>query len=129
MAADSPPAAPLPSPHPSERFRDKVRIPFRKHGALRFLTPHDLLPPYPPRRCIRLRPLLRHPPRREAGPDAPGTDRPPLPFLEMDRWLPPAGTARPEEVLTLLGLQDLPDAGYVLERTRLELCDEVAAPT
>ena len=37
----------------------------------------------------------------------------------------PAGTARPEEVLGLLGLQDLLDAGAVLERTRLELSDEL----
>jgi hypothetical protein len=38
--------------------------------------------------------------------------------------LTPSGTARPEEVLGLLGLQDLLDAGAILERTRLELQDE-----
>lgn len=46
-------------------------------------------------------------------------------FLEIDLWLTPEGTARPEEVLTLLGLRDLLDTGVVLERTRLELHDEV----
>jgi hypothetical protein len=34
------------------------------------------------------------------------------------------GTARPEEVLALLGIEDLLDAGAVLERSRLELHDE-----
>jgi radical SAM-linked protein len=46
-------------------------------------------------------------------------------ILEMVLLLTPAGTARPEEVLGLLGLQDLLDAGAVLERTRLELSDEL----
>ena len=45
-------------------------------------------------------------------------------ILEMLLHLTPSGTARPEEVLGLLGLQDLLDAGAVLERTRLELQDE-----
>jgi hypothetical protein len=42
----------------------------------------------------------------------------------MDLWLTPSGTARPEELLRLLGLQDLAEAGAVLSRTRLELADE-----
>lgn len=46
-------------------------------------------------------------------------------LLEMELWLLPAGTARPEELLTLLGLQHLLDAGVVLERARLELHDEI----
>ncbi len=46
-------------------------------------------------------------------------------LLEMVLHLTPAGTARPEEVLGLLGLKDLLDAGAVLERTRLELADEL----
>ena len=45
-------------------------------------------------------------------------------FLEMDLWLFPAGTARPEEVLAILGLEDLLEAGAVLERVRLEMEDE-----
>jgi radical SAM-linked protein len=46
-------------------------------------------------------------------------------LLEMTLWLTPVGTARPDEVLGLLGLEDLPAAGCVLERSRLELHDEV----
>jgi radical SAM-linked protein len=48
--------------------------------------------------------------------------------LEMDLWLTSTGTARPDEVLTLLGLHDLLDAGGVLQRTRLELYDETPPP-
>src|SRR5207245_1821509 len=48
--------------------------------------------------------------------------------LEMDLWLTPGGTARPDEVLGLLGLQDLLEIGAVLERTRLELHDEITPP-
>jgi radical SAM-linked protein len=44
--------------------------------------------------------------------------------LEMILRLTSAGTARPEEVLGLLGLENLLDAGVVLERSRLELHDE-----
>jgi radical SAM-linked protein len=51
-------------------------------------------------------------------------ERPPSFALEMELYLTPTGTARPEEVLTLLGLQDLVEAGAVLERSRLELEDE-----
>ena len=49
--------------------------------------------------------------------------------LEMELCLTPHGTARPEEVLTLLGLQDLVEAGAVLERSRLELEDEIMPVT
>jgi radical SAM-linked protein len=44
--------------------------------------------------------------------------------MEMVLRLTPSGTARPEEVLRLLGLEDLLEAGVVLVRTRLELYDE-----
>jgi radical SAM-linked protein len=44
--------------------------------------------------------------------------------LELDLRVTPTGTARPDEVLALLGLDDLLAAGAVLERTRLELHDE-----
>jgi radical SAM-linked protein len=47
--------------------------------------------------------------------------------LELDFWVTPTGTARPEEVVALLGLGDLLVEGAVLERVTLELCDEVAA--
>ena len=42
-------------------------------------------------------------------------------WLEMDLWLTPAGTARPEEVLGLLGLPGLIEAGgAALRRLRLD---------
>jgi radical SAM-linked protein len=44
--------------------------------------------------------------------------------LEMDLWVTPTGSARPDEVLGLLGLGDLSAAGAVLERTTVELHDE-----
>jgi radical SAM-linked protein len=47
--------------------------------------------------------------------------------LEMDLTVTPTGTARPDEVLALLGLTDLLDAGAALERTHLELLNEPAA--
>jgi hypothetical protein len=47
--------------------------------------------------------------------------------VEMDLWVTPYGTARPDEVLTLLGLNDLLDQGMILERTELELEDEATA--
>jgi radical SAM-linked protein len=46
------------------------------------------------------------------------------PALEMDILVTPNGSARPEEVLALLGLSDLVEGGAVLERTRLELHDD-----
>jgi radical SAM-linked protein len=47
--------------------------------------------------------------------------------LEMDLRVTPTGSARPDEVLTLLGMHDLLDAGAVLQRTVLELADESAS--
>jgi hypothetical protein len=44
--------------------------------------------------------------------------------VEMDVWVTPTGTARPEELLELLNLSDLLLAGAVLHRTTLELTDE-----
>jgi radical SAM-linked protein len=73
----------------------------------------------PPRRRLDLKPFLkglRLEERISGG------------FLEVDLRLTPAGTARPEELLELLGLKDLLDAGAVLERTRLELEDEAPCP-
>jgi radical SAM-linked protein len=49
-------------------------------------------------------------------------------WLEMELWLTPAGTARPEEVLRLLHLDDLLETGAVLHRRRLELEDESLTP-
>jgi radical SAM-linked protein len=47
--------------------------------------------------------------------------------LAMDLWVTQTGTARSDELLKLLGAADLPDAGAVVERTTVELRDEVAA--
>jgi radical SAM-linked protein len=47
--------------------------------------------------------------------------------LEMDLWVTPTGMARPEEIVALLGLGDLLDAGAVLQRTTVELLDEPEA--
>jgi radical SAM-linked protein len=49
-------------------------------------------------------------------------------LLEMDLWITPYGAARPEELLGLLGLQDLLAAGAILERTKLALHDEEQTP-
>jgi radical SAM-linked protein len=47
-------------------------------------------------------------------------------ILEMVLWVTPQGAARPEEVLALLGLDDVVAAGAVIERSHLELHDEVS---
>ena len=48
--------------------------------------------------------------------------------LQMALWISSHGAARPEEILSLLGLGDLLEAGALcLERSDLELMDEVAA--
>jgi radical SAM-linked protein len=48
--------------------------------------------------------------------------------LEMLLWVTPTGAARPDEVLTLLGLGDLVENGVPLERHILELHDETHDP-
>ena len=45
--------------------------------------------------------------------------------LEFANWITPNGAARPEEIITALGLGALLDAGAVIERTDLELYDEL----
>jgi radical SAM-linked protein len=44
--------------------------------------------------------------------------------LELDLWVTPNGSARPNEIVTILGLKHLLEDGAVLERTTLELFDE-----
>jgi radical SAM-linked protein len=82
----------------------------------------------PQRRRLDVRPFLRdlRVVALAADETPPGTAAPTA--LEMDLWLTPGGTARPDEVLGLLGLQDLLEIGAVLERTRLELHDEITPP-
>jgi hypothetical protein len=48
--------------------------------------------------------------------------------VELDLWVGPYGTARPEEVLQQLGLADVLEQGAILHRTRLELLDESQEP-
>ena len=45
--------------------------------------------------------------------------------LTLDLWVTQTGTARADELVRLLNLSDLLDAGAVLERAGLELRDEV----
>jgi radical SAM-linked protein len=47
--------------------------------------------------------------------------------LVLDLWVTQTGTARADELLNLLGVGDLPDAGFVVERTTVELRDETPA--
>jgi radical SAM-linked protein len=49
--------------------------------------------------------------------------------LELELRPAPAGTARPEEIISLLGQPDLLERGGVLERTRLWLVDELPTET
>jgi radical SAM-linked protein len=49
--------------------------------------------------------------------------------LEVDLLVTPQGTVRPEEILSLLGLNQLLEAGATLERTRVEIEDEFAQGT
>jgi radical SAM-linked protein len=75
----------------------------------------------PPRRRLDIRPFLRGLHLREDGATE-GTA-----LLEMELWLLQNGTARPEEVLTVLGVPEYAgdgSAGAVLERLWLELEDE-----
>src|SRR5262249_23616953 len=68
----------------------------------------------PQTRRVNIRPFLRD---LRAGPDT----------LEIDLTVTPTGTARADEVLALLGVADLLDAGAVVERAVLELHDETPA--
>ena len=84
----------------------------------------------PSARHLDIRPFLRDLQlvdeinQRGSAASTPSQKESPL-FLEIDLWMTPTGTARPDEVLGLLGLTDLLEAGTVLERCRLELHDEI----
>ncbi len=49
--------------------------------------------------------------------------------LEMALWVTPHGSARPDEIVNVLGISDRLDAGAVLVRTDLELYDEAVDAT
>jgi radical SAM-linked protein len=68
----------------------------------------------PRRRCLDIRPFICD---LQADADA----------LTMSVWITPNGAARPEEIVHALGLGTLLGQGAVLERTRLELMDELPA--
>lgn len=68
----------------------------------------------PRRRCIDIRPFI-------CDLQADGA------ALAMAVWITPNGAARPEEIVHALGLGALLDRGAVLERTHLELMDDLAA--
>jgi radical SAM-linked protein len=48
--------------------------------------------------------------------------------LELDLWVTGTGTARADELLKLIGVADQLDTGAVIERTTVELRDEVTNP-
>jgi radical SAM-linked protein len=68
----------------------------------------------PQRRFVNVRPYLCE---LEASYEA----------LTFALWITPDGAARPDEIVKALGLAPLLDAGAVLERTRVELMDEMTA--
>lgn len=68
---------------------------------------------HPQPRSVDIRPYIRG---LEVAADA----------LLIDLRVTPTGTARADEILALLGLGDLLEAGGILERIRLELHDELA---
>lgn len=49
------------------------------------------------------------------------------PTLELDLWVTGTGTARADELMKLLNVLDLIEGGSVIERTTVELRDEVAS--
>jgi radical SAM-linked protein len=116
------------------------RVPPRTTAQVRQVTYRVAVPPGPQEDLSdRIASLLARP---ECWVERPRARRPRMdirPFLlnlclspaalEMTFRVTPNGTARPDEVLDLLGLGGLLDAGAVLERTRLELEDETPAAT
>lgn len=82
----------------------------------------------PTPRRMDLRPLLSALVLEPAGGQPAGAEQASW-HLNMELWLTPQGTARPEEVLALLGLVHLLEEGAILERSRLELHDETTLST
>src|SRR5205807_828835 len=121
--------------------RDKVRIRFRKHGALRLVSHHDLMRCF--ERMLRRAALPFHstegfnPKPRLVFPLPRRLDLRPylealrfqMEVLEMDLRVTPKGTARPEEILEPLGLRALVDDGAILERLRLDLRADNRSPS
>ena len=94
-----------------ERFR--AGLPVRISEILSAATcPVERVRPEP--RTVDLRPFIRALHFSDAA-------------LEIELWVTPQGTARPAEVLGLLGLDELTAQGAVVERTKLELSDAPSA--
>ena len=70
----------------------------------------------PHQRRVNLRPFVSELHARDSG-------------VEMALWITPRGAARPEEILAALGLAPLLADGAVLERTDLEIFDELPPGT
>jgi radical SAM-linked protein len=83
----------------------------------------DRLKPSPKR--LNIRPYLRGLNLVTCGPEGSAPQRVAAHQLVLDLWVTQTGTARADELLKLLGVADLTDAGSIVTRTTLELRDEV----
>jgi radical SAM-linked protein len=102
------------------------RVEEAAHSAARLMTEEkvwvDRIHPKPKR--INIRPYFR----RVVVVSASGGCEPRGSYLETDLWVTATGSAKAEEVIRLLGLADVVAAGAVLERTAVEVYDEVPTP-
>jgi radical SAM-linked protein len=78
----------------------------------------ERLKPSPKR--LNIRPYLR-------SLSVPTSDRTVAGRLELDLWVTGTGTARADELVKLLNVSDLIEGGSVIERSTVELRDEVAS--
>ncbi|HEV3440148.1 MAG TPA: TIGR03936 family radical SAM-associated protein [Gemmata sp.] len=94
----------------------------------------DRLKPVPKR--LNIRPYLRglhvetsrEGISQEFAPGAANSETAEFSVLVLDLWVTQTGTARVDELLKLLDLDDLPEAGAVVERATVEIRDEVSNP-
>lgn len=75
---------------------------------------------------LNIRPYLRHISTEVELADGERGETTQATLLFLDLWVTQTGTARADELLRLLGVDDLPDTGAVLERSTVEIRDEVA---
>ena len=86
----------------------------------------DRLRPRP--RQVNIRQYLRAITLKSIGEEfAPRTELPTDSLLTLDLWVTPQGSARADELLKVLHLSDLVDAGRIVKRSLLEIHDEMAA--
>ncbi len=79
----------------------------------------------PSAKRLNIRPYLRN--LSVVGASGVSVADSPGPVLQLDLWVTQDGTARADELLRLLGVDDLIGMGAVLERITVELRDEVEA--